>query len=64
MGVGLVVVGGVLFDPGQGISPGAKKKAAKPRVKKLVESPGEEKTSLGTWKWRSPIWMKVSELKS
>jgi hypothetical protein len=26
------------------------KKAAKPRVKKLGESPGEEKMSLGTWK--------------
>lgn len=49
--------------PGK-ISCGEAKKRPKPRVKKLGESPGEEKTSRGTWKWRSPIWMKVSDSKS
>lgn len=46
--------------PGK-ISSREAKKTPKPRVKKFGESPGEEKMSRGTWKLRSPIWMKISE---
>lgn len=43
---------------------GDAKKIAKPREKKLGESPGPEKMSREIWKCRSPIWMKISDSKS
>ena len=43
---------------------GEAKKAPKPRVKKLGESPGPEKMSRGIWKSRSPIWMLISDSNS
>ena len=50
-------------SPGK-TSVGVAKKTAKPREKKLGESPGLEKISRGIWKCRSPIWMKISDSKS
>jgi hypothetical protein len=38
------------------------KKWANPREKKLGKSPGAEKRFRGTWKWRSPTWIKISDL--
>ena len=51
------------FSPGK-TSLGEAKKAPKPSVKKLGESPGPEKMSRGILKVRSPIWMTISDSKS